>query len=129
MAALTPMVPPPGEAVMLSDKKRPICESLDEQYGPLCITRAKVDVSAFKQFLHSLPPETWEDEGAGSTNVQLMRPAHDKWGIKKIIFTFCDDFMLKVLDLPWYVNSNVHAATLDIPLFTHITFLLHEYFC
>ena len=24
-----------------------------------------------------------------------MRPAHDRWGIKKIVFTFCDDFMLK----------------------------------
>lgn len=33
--------------------------------------------------------------------MQITRPAHDAWGIKKIIFTFCDDFLLKVVELPW----------------------------
>jgi hypothetical protein len=42
----------------------------------------------------------WDDDSQDG-NVKLMRPAHDRWGIKKIVFTFCDDFLLKVLDLPW----------------------------
>ena len=30
-----------------------------------------------------------------SGNVKMTRPAHDAWGIKKITFNFCDDFLLK----------------------------------
>ena len=36
-----------------------------------------------------------------TTNALLKRPAHDAWGIKKIVFVFCDDFLQKVLELPW----------------------------
>ena len=66
----------------------------------MCYTRAKIDVSGFKSYLKSLPPKIWEDE-MQTTNALLKRPAHDAWGIKKIVFVFCDDFLQKVLELPW----------------------------
>lgn len=118
--ASSPIVPRHG-TIDLADKKVPICHLFPaknqditavpsvfnkiEDVPPLCVTRAQVDVSAFKEHLLSLPPHMWEDE-TQEGNVKLMRPAHDKWGIKKIVFTFCDDFLLKVLDLPWASDSS-----------------------
>lgn len=94
------MASPLEGIVRLDDKQSPICsrtEPFDEHYAFL---RGKVDNSAFKAKLLSLPPETWEDE-LQLGNVRITRPAHDAWGIKKIVFVFCDDFLLKVVDLPW----------------------------
>ena len=39
-----------------------------------------------------------------SGNVKMTRPAHDAWGIKKITFNFCDDFLLK--GRLWYIYNN-----------------------
>eukprot|EP01031_Cornospumella_fuschlensis_P037047 gene37047-44961_t len=33
--------------------------------------------------------------------IKIARAAHDAWGIEKIIFKFCDDFLLKVITLPY----------------------------
>ena len=46
--------------------------------------------------------------------MKLTRPAHDAWGIKKIVFNFCDDFLLKVLDLPWGKDEEWRALLLPI---------------
>jgi len=97
-------IPPPG-VVDLCHKLEPVCSLEVPPDFPLAVTRAEVDVSALKEKLLSLPPEMWEDEHQ-SGNVRLTRPAHDKWGIKKIVFTFCDDFLLKVLDLPWSLQES-----------------------
>ena len=92
-------VPPDGQ-VHLTDKQIPVCETLQPYHENYAFTRANLDVSAFKEKLQKLPMEMWEDEKQQG-NVKLHRPAHDAWGIKKIVFTFCDDFLLKVFDLPW----------------------------
>ena len=92
---------PPYGQVDLNDKKIPICECPRPFADDYAYTRAEVDVSKFKLYLQSLPPEMWENETHQQGNVKLHRPAHDAWGIKKIIFTFCDDFLLKVFELPW----------------------------
>lgn len=69
-------------------------------HADFAFTRGMIDVSGWKSTLSSLPSNVWEDEEQEG-NVKLTRPAHDAWGIKKIIFTFCDDFLQKVFDLPW----------------------------
>ena len=113
----SPIVVPPYGTIDLTDKLVPICNifpakcqnitpvaskySSIEEAPPLCVTRAQIDVTAFKEHLLNLPAQMWDDASQEEGNVKLMRPAHDKWGIKKIVFTFCDDFLLKVLDLPW----------------------------
>ena len=110
-----PVVPPMG-IISLEDKQVPLChifpaKSQDmtpvscrytsvEEFPPLCVTRAQVDVTSFKEYIMNLPEEMWNDD-TQEGNVKLVRPAHDRWGINKIVFTFCDDFLLKVLDLPW----------------------------
>ena len=62
------------------------------QHEPLCVIRGRIDISAFKNKLLNLKNEIWEDDVQHSEgNVKIVRPAHDAWGVKKIIFTFCDD--------------------------------------
>lgn len=100
MAAFADIVDPPRGMVPLSQKLAPIFLSdppYDEFYA---YTRAEVDVSGFRAHLSSLPPSAWDDE-LQEGNVKLVRPAHDAWGIQKIVFTFCDDFLQRVFDLPW----------------------------
>ncbi len=100
MASLVEAIDPPFGKVYLSEKQFPVCETPSPHRDHYAFTRALVDVSPFKAKLDSLNKGVWEDENQEG-NVRLTRPAHDAWGIKKIIFTFCDDFLLKVLDLPW----------------------------
>lgn len=85
----------------LKDKQHPVCEMpTAQQKEDYAFTRATIDMTNWKAKMSSLDPSIWEDENQEG-NVKLTRPAHDAWGIKKIIFTFCDDFLLKILDLPW----------------------------
>lgn len=85
-------VQPPDGQVTLTDKQFPICELPDSQLPAegLCFKRGDVDITKLKTKLQNLPPEAWNDENQHG-NVALKRPAHDDWGIKKIIFNFCDD--------------------------------------
>uniref|UniRef100_A0A7S1YTR1 Aspartyl/asparaginy/proline hydroxylase domain-containing protein n=1 Tax=Ditylum brightwellii TaxID=49249 RepID=A0A7S1YTR1_9STRA len=44
----------------------------------------------------------WDVNNAKINNVQITRPAHDAWGIKKIALIFCDDFLHNVYEMPWW---------------------------
>lgn len=39
------------------------------------------------------------------SNVKLTRPAHDRWGISKVVFIYSDDFMKKVYVFPWFRDA------------------------
>ena len=105
---------PPSGMCPLEDKLVPLCERSLKEGEAMAYTRAEVDVSAFKNFLLDSNPEIWEDAYHAKENVALTRPAHDAWGIKKIVFTFCDDFMLKVLDLPFSQSEEWRQHLLPI---------------
>lgn len=32
----------------------------------------------------------------------MRRQAHDRWGISKIVFVYCDDFLKRVYTFPWF---------------------------
>lgn len=44
----------------------------------------------------------WDTENASLNNVSVVRPSHDEWGIKKIVLIFCDDFISRIFELPWW---------------------------
>lgn len=91
---------PPNGSVDLREKTKPIHlrpEPFDEFYA---YTLATIDITGWKSKLNSLPDSMWKDDQQEG-NVRLVRAAHDVWGIEKIIFTFCDDFLQQVLDLPF----------------------------
>jgi hypothetical protein len=92
---------PPSGALPLRDKQQPVCTK-EQPFDPYhAFTRAVVDIKPFQDFLrHEVTADVWDDE-TQEGNVKLIRPAHDAWGVKKIIFTFCDDFLTKIYDLPW----------------------------
>ena len=94
------IVIPPAGMVPLTSKQQPVHtkpQPFDDYHA---FTRAVVDIEEFRSFIKSLPARVWDDE-TQEGNVKLIRPAHDAWGVKKIIFSFCDDFLTKIFDLPW----------------------------
>jgi len=45
--------------------------------------------------------------------VSITRPSHDSWGIKKIIFLFCDDFCSRIYELPWWHSRPDFRTAID----------------
>jgi hypothetical protein len=52
----------------------------------------------------------WDTNNAYKNNVHIVRPSHDKWGIKKIILVFCDDFLRMVYEMPWWHQKDLQEA-------------------
>ena len=50
--------------------------------------------------------DLWDPINASKSNVSIMRPSHDAWGIGKIVLVFCDDFLSKVYEMPWWHMAN-----------------------
>jgi hypothetical protein len=104
------VIPPAGK-VELADKLQPSCTKQPEEF--YAFTRATIDIKPWKDKLASLPESFWNDEHQDG-NVKLVRPAHDAWGIQKIIFTFCDDFLMKILDLPFSQQPEWRSLILSV---------------
>jgi hypothetical protein len=104
-SASVPVVEPPPGRVSISEKLKPICET-EEPYPSLTYTRAIIDISAWKARLAAIAnTNIWKEHDIQSpSSVKITRPAHDAWGIEKIVFCFCDDFLQKVLLLPHYAE-------------------------
>ena len=56
----------------------------------------------------------WNEQNAAKYNVKITRPSHDRWGIKKIVLMFCDDFLHTTYTLPWYQEGNKNPSTTTI---------------
>jgi len=48
------------------------------------------------------PTNLWDTKNASLHNVSVVRASHDAWGIKKIVLIFCDDFISRIFELPWW---------------------------
>ena len=48
------------------------------------------------------PTNLWDPRNAKKENVHITRPSHDSWGIHKIILLFCDDFLQRVYEMPYF---------------------------
>jgi len=60
--------------------------------------------------------DLWDPANAAQTNVHIIRPSHDAWGIKKIALIFCDDFLRDVYEMPWY-HASVQMQQAIEPIF------------
>ena len=45
--------------------------------------------------------QIWNPENQES-NVSMVCPGHDRWGIGKIVFIMCDDFATQLFHFPWW---------------------------
>jgi len=52
----------------------------------------------------------WDPKTAKEKNVHIKRPSHDAWGIKKIVLIFCDDFLQRVYEMPWWHSNDCEIA-------------------
>lgn len=111
MAALV-MVPPDG-CVDLLHKQRPVFQKSPPYDADYCYTLATINCSNWIAKLKSLPDEFWQDKNQ-LDNVRLVRASHDAWGIQKIIFTFCDDFLQSVMDLPYSRDPEWEALLTEV---------------
>jgi len=110
---------PPSGIITLSQKIAPTC-TLDSETAystPICVLRGTYDSSALKQKILMADNKIWESTGQ-QTNVFLKRPAHDEWGIGKIVFIYCDDFIKRVFHLPWFQHPE--WRDLILPIFESI---------
>lgn len=64
----------------------------------------------------------WDPIHAAQKNVHVTRPSHDNWGIKKIVLKFCDDFLQRVYDMPWWWQPNSPFASLLRPILSELKF-------
>ena len=81
---------------------------------PCLSTRGMVDLTDLKNLIrpgHNTPivkspasPTMWDEARASKDNVLITRRSHDAWGIKKIVLVFCDDFIQRVYDMPYWVD-------------------------
>jgi hypothetical protein len=55
--------------------------------------RADVDATPLLALLAAEGDAAWNGALQAVTNVPFERPAHDRWGVGKIMFIHCDDFM------------------------------------
>ena len=64
---------------------------------------ATANITALQNKLNNMPEEMWEDSVQREHgNATLTRAAHDRIGIRKIVFIFSDDILSTVLRHPWW---------------------------
>jgi hypothetical protein len=74
-----------------------------------------VDISALQARVRREEPGLW-DPAHQKDNVPIHRAGHDRWGIGKVVFIFCDDYLQRVFDFPWF-----HAWRAELePVFAQI---------
>lgn len=107
--------------IALTDKEQPTfaLPGLEEEkkeevlQNPTCFTtRGQVDVSFLQNMIREgynlvadgpvSSTNYWDPRNAAIHNVAITRPSHDAWGIQKIVLLFCDDFITRIFQLPWW---------------------------
>ena len=108
LARLPALEPPAGE-VSFDDKRAPTEQGHALSTGTFCFLRGRSDVSRLKARLERDDDFVWSDAYASEHNVTLARPSHDGWGIRKLAFVFCDDFLHRVYRLPLWEDPSWRA--------------------
>ncbi len=108
-------IPPAGQ-VSLGHKGVPVHQLSEQAWDhiPLCRTRGRVCVAGLKRKLAEGGPKLWQEEEARKSNVGVIRPSHDAWGIDKIVFVYCDDFLRRCFEMPWLHDPEWRALLLPI---------------
>lgn len=97
-------IEPPAGRVAWADKVTPVEERVGATSGaPYIFSRGFCDVNELATRLLATD-EIWSSEYAKLCNVELVRPSHDAWGIRKLCFVFCDDFLQRAYRLPLWAD-------------------------
>ncbi|RLN06617.1 hypothetical protein BBJ28_00002816 [Nothophytophthora sp. Chile5] len=99
-------------------KKVPMAE-LDEEvakhYAMVVPRQSNVDISLLQERILAGGRELWDPVNQ-TDNVPIRRAGHDTWGIGKVVFIFCDDYIKNVYTFPWFHTWQKELA----PIFEQI---------
>ncbi|CEG46544.1 (heparan sulfate)-glucosamine 3-sulfotransferase 1 [Plasmopara halstedii] len=108
--------------IPLEHKKVPtqeLNEDVAKKFNMLVMRQEKVDISLLQQRIQSVGTKLW-DPANQKDNVPVRRAGHDTWGIGKVVFIFCDDYLQKVFTFPWFHSWREELVPIlkqiDIPL-------------
>lgn len=82
----------------------PLSELEPERAGEFAMVIERqqgVDISLLQARIRREEPALW-DPAAQKDNVPILRAGHDRWGIGKVVFVFCDDYISRVYTFPWF---------------------------
>ena len=86
-----------------SEQTHRISENSIESKESNVVHTGTADISALQQKLKGMTEDMWEDSMQRSHgNATLTRAAHDRLGIRKIVFIFSDDILTTVMRHPWW---------------------------
>ena len=86
-----------------SEQTHRISENSIESKESNVVHTGTADISALQQKLKGMTEDMWEDSMQRSHgNATLTRAAHDRLGIRKIVFIFSDDILTTVMRHSWW---------------------------
>jgi len=115
--ALEPEMHPRG--VPLNQLARPTCELHPHARAkllPALVKRCDFDAQPLVDLLAAKGNLAWDGREQAVTNVPFERPAHDRWGVGKVMLIHCDDCMKKVYHMPWWTSDPAWKKAIE-PLF------------
>ena len=65
-------------------------------------------------------PSPWFEAAAAVTNVTMSRPAHDRWGVGKIVLIYSDDFLSRVYHFPWCETEKEKTTCSEVVCFIYL---------
>lgn len=72
-----------------------------KQFPVVVERQAQIDISLIQKRIKAEGEQLW-DPAHQKDNVPIHRAGHDRWGIGKVVFIFCDDYINKVCTFPWF---------------------------
>ncbi|KAG5184296.1 Sulfotransferase [Tribonema minus] len=110
--------PPPGQ-VSLADKTAPVEEqsargTLRAAAAPYVFSRGAAGAAPLAALLSKLGDAAWDEAAHARDNVRITRPAHDRWGVRKAVLVYCDDFLKGVYGFPWWREERWRAAVAPV---------------
>ncbi|KAG7401102.1 hypothetical protein PHYBOEH_002985 [Phytophthora boehmeriae] len=104
--------------VPLEHKKVPLQElplDVAKDLAMVVPVQTNIDISLLQKRILDEGRALW-DPKTQVENVPVRRAGHDTWGIGKVVFVFCDDYLQKVFNFPYFHSWQKELA----PIFEQI---------
>ncbi|KAK1931909.1 Membrane-associated sulfotransferase kil1 [Phytophthora citrophthora] len=76
-------------------------EEMAKNYAMVVPRQENIDISLLQKRILAEGQELWDPKNQ-KDNVPVRRAGHDTWGIGKVVFVFCDDYLKNVFTFPWF---------------------------
>lgn len=91
-------------------------ETVAKDLAMVVMRQENIDISLLQQRIQTIGSKLW-DPANQKDNVIVRRAGHDTWGIGKVVFIFCDDYLQKVFTFPYFHSWHKEL----VPIFEQIS--------